>query len=538
MRVTEGIKQNASMSNILKTNAEVNKYSENIATGRRILTPSDDPVNSVKGEEKIRELKINESIANNINTGKNLFDIIDFTLEEATDVLREAKVLTVQSANGHMTNEALTAAGIEMDSLLDRLVDLTNTKIGKSYLFSGTKSLTEPIVLNQSGKIGDIFHPGSVWKTNIPLDSKTPEEQRKLFAKEGEINIKLSDEQGKVYQLNIVLNDVNSVNDLVTKINQGIQDHYNKLPENEQLATDSAPLAIAQIGSDLALYIEGKGSNKISEIQTNLFTSSGIDFEILKDKDWVSYPNPVTDKNSPYTKMYGEKLGGNPSKDFTIKIIEEGSIGTAKFMILDNERNEVLSQPQTLGIINEILDPAEETNSLKLNFQGGNTQKTYFAKGLEFRFYPSEFASYKGNNEVREIPLDGGKRLSINVNAGKMFFKTNGKGVNFFDVLKNARDAMYSSDQEKIAQQLDFFDTGLSQLLEARAKAGIGRKEMDVAEQRVMDSNITNQENLSELVDQDFAEAATSLSRTKLKQEATYDVTSKMIQPGLINFLS
>ena len=117
-----------------------------ISSGRRILTPSDDPVASA------RALGIRESIARldqfdrNANIATNRLAQEEVALQSANNVLQRVRELTLQANNGTQSNESRAQIAVELDELLDQLVQIANQKDGAgAFLFSGNLQDTQPV---------------------------------------------------------------------------------------------------------------------------------------------------------------------------------------------------------------------------------------------------------------------------------------------------------------------------------------------------------------------------------------------------------
>ncbi len=117
-----------------------------ISSGRRILTPSDDPVASA------RAIGIRESIARldqfdrNANIATNRLAQEEVALQSANDVLQRVRELALQANNGTQSNESRAQIAVELDELLDQLVQVANQKDGSgAFLFSGNLQDTQPV---------------------------------------------------------------------------------------------------------------------------------------------------------------------------------------------------------------------------------------------------------------------------------------------------------------------------------------------------------------------------------------------------------
>ncbi len=130
---------------MLNQQAELAKTQQQIATGEKLASPSDDPVAAVKILNFERESNLlNQYIANADVVTTNLA-IEEDVLSGVTNALQRVRELAVQGLND--TNTASDRADIaqEIQVLNEQLLSLANTKDASgNYLFSGYSSDTQP----------------------------------------------------------------------------------------------------------------------------------------------------------------------------------------------------------------------------------------------------------------------------------------------------------------------------------------------------------------------------------------------------------
>ncbi|NNC76701.1 MAG: flagellar hook-associated protein FlgL [Woeseiaceae bacterium] len=117
-----------------------------ISTGRRILSPSDDPIAAS------RALEFRESIARlaqfdrNAGIAENRLAQEEAVVGSVNNVLQRVRELALQANNSTQSNETRGLIAVEMREQLDYLVQLANQKDGNgNYLFSGNLQDVEPV---------------------------------------------------------------------------------------------------------------------------------------------------------------------------------------------------------------------------------------------------------------------------------------------------------------------------------------------------------------------------------------------------------
>ena len=100
MRVTTGMIYDTGLSSIQKQNSRVLDTMEQVATGRRILRPSDDPVASARALEVSQSKSVNSLYAANQGYANDALKLVDSKLDAANDIVTYVRTRAVESGNG------------------------------------------------------------------------------------------------------------------------------------------------------------------------------------------------------------------------------------------------------------------------------------------------------------------------------------------------------------------------------------------------------------------------------------------------------
>jgi flagellar hook-associated protein 3 FlgL len=123
-----------------------------LSTGKKMLTPSDDPAAAARIIDLNQSIKQTEQYQGNIDTARQRLSLQGGVLQNAVDVLHRIKELGVQGLNDTNSQSDRINIAVEMESLNEHLVSLANTKNANGeYLFSGFKSATQPFGKNTAG---------------------------------------------------------------------------------------------------------------------------------------------------------------------------------------------------------------------------------------------------------------------------------------------------------------------------------------------------------------------------------------------------
>lgn len=143
MRVTNLMLGQNLMANLETVQDNMQKYQNQLASGRRIFQPSDDPVGvqlalSLKGA-----VSDNEQYQANASQGLSLLQTTDTSLQNMMQMLQRVRTLAVQGSNGSLTAADRASMASEVQQILQEIGSLGNTQVGDKYIFAGT-STTAP----------------------------------------------------------------------------------------------------------------------------------------------------------------------------------------------------------------------------------------------------------------------------------------------------------------------------------------------------------------------------------------------------------
>lgn len=153
MRVSTSQIYNIANIGMRDAQVAVDKTSQQISTGKRVLSPADDPVAATAILMLNQELARTTQFSKNIDTADNNLSLEDTTLQSVVSLVQRLKELAVNSGNtAVLTPSDYKAISAEVDSRLSELMNLQNTRNASGqYIFAGFQSQTQPFVDNGGG---------------------------------------------------------------------------------------------------------------------------------------------------------------------------------------------------------------------------------------------------------------------------------------------------------------------------------------------------------------------------------------------------
>lgn len=142
-----------------------------IASGRRILTPSDDPVASAKIIQVNQELSRLDQYIDNANAVEGRLSLAETRAEQVTTLLIRVRELTIQAGALSMTKANRQAIAAELDTRLDELLDIANTRdVNGEYIFAGYKGEEKPF---EQKATGEFVYRGDDGQRSVQIASST-----------------------------------------------------------------------------------------------------------------------------------------------------------------------------------------------------------------------------------------------------------------------------------------------------------------------------------------------------------------------------
>ncbi len=132
--------------------SSLDRTQQQIASGRRILTPSDDPIAAARTLELRESLGRIGQFDRNGGIARNRLNYEETALVSVNDVLQRVRELAIQANNDTQSNETRAQIAVELRERVDQLVTLANQRDGNGrYLFAGTLDETTPVSATGGG---------------------------------------------------------------------------------------------------------------------------------------------------------------------------------------------------------------------------------------------------------------------------------------------------------------------------------------------------------------------------------------------------
>ncbi|HEX6733254.1 MAG TPA: flagellar hook-associated protein FlgL [Azonexus sp.] len=149
MRVSTSQIFNSGTVGIQNRQFELFRTQQQLSTGRRILSPEDDPIGASQALQVSQSKGVNEQFLDNIGDANSKLNLLDSTLAGVEDELQVVYERAVQAGNASYSPAQRGMIAEELKQRLNSLINLANTQDATGlYVFAGFKSSTEPFQVN------------------------------------------------------------------------------------------------------------------------------------------------------------------------------------------------------------------------------------------------------------------------------------------------------------------------------------------------------------------------------------------------------
>lgn len=147
MRVTTPMIYRNATDNLQLLAQQIGKINMNISTTKKYQNIYENPVDIQSALNYDTNLKQIDQYQRNLETAGDWLKQSESSLQNISDLLKQAKTLAEQMATGTYNADNRADAVTSVENLMGSILEDINTKVNGEYLFSGTKTDTAPYTL-------------------------------------------------------------------------------------------------------------------------------------------------------------------------------------------------------------------------------------------------------------------------------------------------------------------------------------------------------------------------------------------------------
>lgn len=150
-RVSTMMRGNQLNATVTSTQRELAAVQQQLTTGRRLASPSDDAGDAAIAQQVRKLLEKRDAYDANMSAAGQQLAEVDSTLSDVTDLLREAQQIASANVGSDVTEDARTAAAEIIDSIYNQMLSMANKSSNGVYLFAGDRNTNAPFVESGGG---------------------------------------------------------------------------------------------------------------------------------------------------------------------------------------------------------------------------------------------------------------------------------------------------------------------------------------------------------------------------------------------------
>ena len=145
MRVSTSTLYDQGVRSMLQQQDGMFRLQQQLSSGKRIMTPSDDPIGAARAHELAQSISLNTQYTDNRYRAADSLQLVDSTLGSVSNLIQSMRTMAVAAGNPAFSDSERQMMAIELRGHFDELLGLANTKDEQgNYLFSGFQGNTKP----------------------------------------------------------------------------------------------------------------------------------------------------------------------------------------------------------------------------------------------------------------------------------------------------------------------------------------------------------------------------------------------------------
>jgi flagellar hook-associated protein 3 FlgL len=146
------------LADLQQSQTAVNTTLQEVATGKSVNVPSDNPAASADMVQNTIETANVDQYTQNVSTTLSMVQTADSSLGSVVTSLTQAISLGTEGANGTNNTANMQAIATQVQGILQGVVSQANTSYQGTYLFGGTETSSTPYTANSSSPTGYTYN--------------------------------------------------------------------------------------------------------------------------------------------------------------------------------------------------------------------------------------------------------------------------------------------------------------------------------------------------------------------------------------------
>lgn len=564
MRITNNMLVNNMMYFMNNNLSRLQKYQAQIATGKKIEVPSDDPIVAAKALKLRTDVSEVDQFKKNANDANSWMNITESSLSDTVDILQRGRELAVQAANNTLTPSDRDKIKQEIIQLKGQAIHLSNATYAGRYVFSGYETDTK--LMNDDGSYNCSVSSN---QTAVVKGGLTGLSSTNTIDTAVNSSFQISIDGANYYSITVPAATYNgTAGGKLDDLAKSIQNTILTSPAAVGTAPAAPPASLSDIqvvnnngriefslrntmdpnGNRMKIFmkkgIDNLGTNDILD-KLNIKTDP-VTLSVVSKSEDINYQVGISDMLN--INVLGSDLYGSGKKGDVGDFINTFNRYIDALTYPDDKKSYVSSQQLTANAASKIdlsgttyqfgitIGATTGTVSLPPKVYDGTAGKTLndLATDIAGAIFTATGISVDVVNQNGQITINdpGGNKITL---------KEGAPGKDPLNLLKFYTDANKTVSSVTSGEGINNAITNLESLrdnvMSIRADIGARTNRADLTVNRLETDNINFTKLMSDNEDVDMAEAITNMQNEQNVYRSSLAVGAKIIQPSLIDFL-
>lgn len=498
IRITNKIMQNNALGNINTNKTLEDTLNTQMATGKKVTRPSDDPVVAIRSLRLSTNVsKLEQYNEKNAEDAEKWLSVTEDSIDAVTDAISDMYNQCQRGAGDDMNTSNLKALVMQLVSLRDEVYANGNSDYAGRNLFTGFRTeskLTFDANTTLKSDITETFHAKDIQTlTNVETGGIMEYTEEKGFPKDGGGNF--------TTEVDVTYNEYSR-----------IRLSYDNLAE----ATE-ATLSYEKDGATQAVTFEGAKSTDPDVYKGDkdyfLYDTGELILSKATKEKLASLPN-ATEYSITYEKSEWQKGDLRPEHYFDCEIEGKAADGTPTMIHYNS------------GAKQDIYYDLGSDQKLKVNTNASEVFTHDIGRDVDdldrMVNQLGEMDDIVASLERKVAQLDGTEKEEAQLQL---------------DAAKKAQSLMKDQVQKRFGAAMTAMQGYQDQADLALTNVGARGARLDLIRNRLTSSQSTFEELLMSNDQKDIEETATELASAALAYEASLSATSKIMQTNLMNYI-
>ena len=173
MRIGDNFTYQLYVTQLSNLKVQMNQASEEVASGKKVMVPSDDPSSYAQNLQVLAEQSQNTQYGKNLSTLQTNGAYYDTAVNSIGNILGSIQQLAIEQTSSTVGSDSRTSAVSQVNDLIQQLATVGNTKVGDTYIFGGTKSNNPAYTVDTSSGAPVVTFTGSTAVGQVAVNNST-----------------------------------------------------------------------------------------------------------------------------------------------------------------------------------------------------------------------------------------------------------------------------------------------------------------------------------------------------------------------------